>query len=143
MLESLRGKASDGMFRLFAVACCRRIWHLIVDRECRKAVEVAERHAAGSVSDKNLERADAAVTSLAVTEQLAAWSTLEGYVRYMATGAAHCAVKGAHLSYFAANAARYAAQARRAAEGVEEGEAQAQLVRDIFGNPFPWIDPEL
>ena len=55
-----RGKASDGRFRLFAVACCRRIWHLVVDRECRKAVEVAERHAAGSATDKNLERADAA-----------------------------------------------------------------------------------
>lgn len=143
MLESLRGQASDGKFRLFAVACCRRIWHLIADRECRKAVEAAEGHADGSVSDKTLERADAAVTALVMTERLAAWSSLEGYVRYMATGAAHCAVKGAHLSYFAANAARYAAQARDAAEGVEEKQAQAQLVRDIFGNPFPWIDPEL
>ncbi len=77
-----------------------------------------------------LERADAAVAALVVRQRLAAWSTLGGYVRYMATGAAHCAVKGSPLSDFAANAARYAARARKAAEGVEEGKAQAQLVRD-------------
>lgn len=106
MLESLRGQASDEKFRLFAAACCRRIWHLIVDRECRKAVEAAEGHADGLVSDKKLERAHATLTALVVTERLAAWSTLEGYVRYMVIGAAQCAVQGSNPSYFAANAAR-------------------------------------
>src|SRR5579884_447405 len=103
MLESLRGKASDEEFRLFAAACGRRIWHPIADRGCRKAVEAAEGHAKGLASDKKLERADAAVAALVVRQRLAAWSTLGGYVRYMATGAAHCAVKGSPLSDFAAN----------------------------------------
>ena len=42
--------------RLFLVACCRRIWHLLPSGSCRQAVTVAERFADGQATADELGR---------------------------------------------------------------------------------------
>lgn len=54
MLDFIRGRISERKARLFAVECCRRIWHLLTDQRCRTAVEAAERFAEGLIDRSEL-----------------------------------------------------------------------------------------
>src|SRR5262249_24850362 len=66
MLKFLRDNASDRKLRLFAVACCRRIWSLLPDERSRKVVEVGEHYADGVVSEHELDvTVEAAATAAA------------------------------------------------------------------------------
>jgi hypothetical protein len=57
MLQLLRGKASDRKVRLFAVACCLRVWKSLKLDEFRIAVEVAEKFADGRADEIALTQA--------------------------------------------------------------------------------------
>jgi hypothetical protein len=62
MLESLRGKISERKLRLFACACCRRVWSLIRDERFRIALQTAELFADSMVAKEEMTHArDAAI----------------------------------------------------------------------------------
>ncbi len=52
MLLLIQGKEHDRKLRLFLVACCRRVRHLLPDDHLREAIEIAERFADGLASKR-------------------------------------------------------------------------------------------
>jgi hypothetical protein len=139
MLRFLSGKASDRKLRLFACACCRRIWPRIPDRRSRRAVEIGENYADGQSDFIELEeaftsadRVHSSYSSPFPEMQLMAWDALDA-----ARQAAHPEMRG--LADGTASSA-----AMEEAKGTSEfwkefAKKQSQqciLLRDLFGNPF-------
>ena len=149
MLGFLRGRTSERKLRLFAVACCRCLGHLITDRRGREAVEVAERFAEGRAGKGQMAEARRALKAeergllrAAVMDAARA----EGNPEVVATAravawaaawdAAHYAVRAvgwdsASLCAQALAVARIWGRAKPI--GVTD---EATLLRDIFCNPF-------
>jgi len=57
MLRFLGDRASPRKLRLFACACCRRVWELLSHSSSRYAVELAERSADEPVDERELDMA--------------------------------------------------------------------------------------
>ena len=64
VIGAVQQKPHARKLRLFGVACCRRIWHLLTDAESRRAVETAEAIADSQVGRSEVTAARKAVRKL-------------------------------------------------------------------------------
>jgi hypothetical protein len=121
MLDFLNGKASDRKLRLFAVACCWRVWDSLPGVESRRAVEVAERFAdqpnsstlQGELAASHAG-ADAETNPQAFDHENPAWWVSRPLCD----------------TYSARECAGWAAG------GAVEQAIQTDVLRDVIGNPF-------
>jgi hypothetical protein len=122
-----RDEVSERKLRLFAVACCRRVWHTI-GKHGRRAVEVAERYADGGAAVRELKDAH----------------HVSRFRPYAGDAAAHvaCASQQDESTGLVSLDASLALSPRTAQ--AVESVAQTGILRCLFGNPLrplPAVDP--
>jgi hypothetical protein len=147
MLEFIRGKANDRKLRLFACACCRRVWNFLSDDEWgRRLVELAERFADGAACPEEVENAqeqsDSAAACLGFAS-IGARSTARrdpsaipnAFALYKKAGACWAAFAAIHpdAAYAASQAAAEAASA-----SLDFAQPLDDLDRKILGLPLSW-----
>jgi hypothetical protein len=125
MLEFLPDNASDRKLRLFACACCRRVWSLIVSEPAKRVVEVVELHADGHATYQE-------VAATAEDAILNTFSYDTG--TYRANSAAEAVATVSNNTHSCEIVARCAALA--VGHGGHERLSQVTLIRCTFGNPF-------
>src|SRR5262245_43706357 len=135
MLLHLDSHEAHRKRQLFGLGCCRRVSRLLTDDRYREVIADLERGADQPIRVDEADQliscaqaaADAASAPVSDSEK-AAWQAAEA-VSMVAHG-----VPGS-----AAHFARYASSLSRSGvwdEDRDEAKAQANLLRDIFGNPF-------
>jgi hypothetical protein len=142
MLKYLHKRANERKRRLFAVACCRRVWTHLRGPQCHEALETAERYADDLVPASELSEAEEKAHEAYTIARQAGFeaSVMASDAVYATT----CAGVGWDIAEMAAQRAA-AAVAAGAPKGqtrparVAEVSAQLALLRDVFGNPFRTI----
>lgn len=139
MLAFIGDRTSPRKFRLFGVACCRRLGKSIQDRRSRQAIEVAELYADGLIGANRLEAAGRAAAyaggNLAATasRDVAGWPRPAGLGEKPGPGQA---AEAEWARAWAEWAGQIASATSRVRGGAGEQVVQSNLLRCIFGNPF-------
>ncbi|MFO0881233.1 MAG: hypothetical protein U0840_28250 [Gemmataceae bacterium] len=153
MLAHVRARTSPRKLRLFACACVRLVWPLLIDETSQKAVEAAEQFADGLIG-----AADLALTEVAAFD-IATMADLRTTVSDPGWAATRAAARSANLDPFtAASGAAFAASLAAApwtfdstGSVINRGDpvdkesiylTQCDLLREIVGNPFQPVSLE-
>ena len=154
MMLHLGRTASARKLRLFGIACCRRIWDLCPDADFRRAVELAEGWTMGEVPQEAVREQREHMKRLHLETYATASESREAQVSFWAR-AAGCGTlqdpqayaEGAPIYPGDADLRRVWSHANSVVmhyydhlppDLVDEGAAQAALLREVLGNP---IDP--
>src|SRR5206468_4464994 len=118
----------DRKLRLFACACCRRIWRLLSDEQSRRTVEAAERLADGQADAVELATARTAIEGLVRSAGEA--NAEESQV----SEAAYYFLAPEHWALIAAQDAVSKDVDGRGLGMIVDQAAQLDFLHDIFGN---------
>jgi hypothetical protein len=139
MLDYVAGKVSDRKLRLFAVACVRRVWHLIPDARSRDAVEGAELYADGRLNEEKFFSvfwsAANALEKISGRSAIYAASAACGSARWRFADESHTQWEPGEAFFDAQLTAKQVARAFHP-DTDKQRTTQTTLVLDIFGNPF-------
>jgi hypothetical protein len=135
MLKAVGRRLSARKKRLFACACCRRILHLIPDARAREALEVSERFADSAATRTQLAAA-CSMAWEAYEEAMSAEAPEEPFAEAVeaACGRKLDAAAVAHTARLEECYAEPTPEEMAFTEA--EWVAQAELLRDLVGNPF-------
>ncbi|VTU01900.1 Uncharacterized protein OS=Sorangium cellulosum (strain So ce56) GN=sce5710 PE=4 SV=1 [Gemmataceae bacterium] len=127
---------SDRKRRLFACACCRRVWDVLGHDDLRRGVEAAELHADGLLNKRALAAAREAVDRHTGAQDardfhaLAVKWALERHRQFPL-----CSSQYASEALAASGRRKFWSAAYQRAVAAEQAE-QVVLLRDVVGNPF-------
>jgi hypothetical protein len=136
MLGFLGDRASERKLRLLAAACCRRIWHLLIDERSRNAVAVAERFADGLATEAELASANLAARAAIDVLRPGRSDTAAIAVVHANSADVSTLIRAGAAAYTAARAADQRDDPANGTNWDAERGWQAGVVRDVFGDPF-------